>query len=174
MFVLSGIIVLVIILAWLPPLVCEQASSMQVLRKSDGGSRGFGFVTYKDEISVEKCLVMQHQLGGRTVELKRAIKKEEMPAGGYGPSGGAAVGGYGGNSGQTTTPFLPWSKGISQSSSTRTAHCPAIESCCKNQFHDLSSPDFTTACGRLQAMKHSQGSLPGSGTAMSCQVTAGL
>lgn len=38
---------------------------------------------------------MQHQLGGRTVELKRAIKKEEMPAGGYGPTtGGTAAGGY--------------------------------------------------------------------------------
>jgi len=62
---------------------------MQVLRKPDGGSRGFGFVTYKDEISVEKCLVMQHQLGGRTVELKRAIKKDDM-SGGYG-GGGAAL-----------------------------------------------------------------------------------
>ena len=48
-------------------------------------------MTYKDEISVEKCLVMQHQLGGRTVELKRAIKKEEMPAGAYGPAVGAAA-----------------------------------------------------------------------------------
>lgn len=72
---------------------------MQVLRKSDGGSRGFGFVTYKDEISVEKCLVMQHQLGGRTVELKRAIKKEEMAPGAFGPGVGA-TGGYGGGAGR--------------------------------------------------------------------------
>ena len=76
---------------------------MQVLRKPDGGSRGFGFVTYKDEISVEKCLVMQHQLNGRTVELKRAIKKEDMSgggggAGGYG-GGGYGAGGYGGGGG---------------------------------------------------------------------------
>ncbi|KAK9868052.1 hypothetical protein WJX84_004457 [Apatococcus fuscideae] len=65
-----------------------------ILRKPDGGSRGFGFVTYKDEMSVEKCLVMQHSLNGRTVELKRAIRKEDMAPGptntyGAGPSGGS-------------------------------------------------------------------------------------
>ena len=52
-------------------------------------SRGFGFVTFKDEVSVEKCLVMQHTLNGKPVELKRAIRKEDMAAGGSG-------GGYGG------------------------------------------------------------------------------
>lgn len=65
---------------------------LQILRKPDGGSRGFGFVTYKDEMSVEKCLVMQHSLSGKTVELKRAVKKEEMSGGG----GGMGMGGGGG------------------------------------------------------------------------------
>ena len=51
-------------------------------------------MTYKDEMSVEKCLVMQHSLNGRTVELKRAIRKEDMAPGptntyGAGPSGGS-------------------------------------------------------------------------------------
>lgn len=63
---------------------------MQILRKPDGGSRGFGFVTYKDEMSVEKCLVMSHSLSGKTVELKRAVKKEDMSG-----SGGMGMGGMG-------------------------------------------------------------------------------
>ncbi|DBA69944.1 TPA: hypothetical protein ACH3X2_012437 [Trebouxia sp. C0005] len=68
-----------------------------ILRKPDGGSRGFGFVTYKDEMSVEKCLVMQHSLSGKTVELKRAVKKEDMSGGGGGMMGGMGGGsnGYG-------------------------------------------------------------------------------
>ncbi len=69
----------------------------QILRKPDGGSRGFGFVTYKDEMSVEKCLVMQHSLNGRTVELKRAIRKEDMAPGSTGTTyAGSSGGGSGG------------------------------------------------------------------------------
>lgn len=58
-----------------------------MLRKPDGGSRGFGFVTYDDEISVEKCLVMPHMLNGKTVEVKRAVGKEQDGSG-RGPRGG--------------------------------------------------------------------------------------
>ena len=68
---------------------------MQILRKPDGGSRGFGFVTYKDEMSVEKCLVMSHSLSGKTVELKRAVKKEDMSGGGGMGMGGMGMGGAG-------------------------------------------------------------------------------
>lgn len=71
---------------------------VQILRKPDGGSRGFGFVTYKDEMSVEKCLVMSHSLSGKTVELKRAVKKEDMGGGSVGMgmgSMGMGGGGYG-------------------------------------------------------------------------------
>lgn len=38
---------------------------MQILRKLDGSSRGFGFVTFVHELSVEKCLVMQHSINGK-------------------------------------------------------------------------------------------------------------
>ncbi|EIE22873.1 hypothetical protein COCSUDRAFT_66433 [Coccomyxa subellipsoidea C-169] len=69
-----------------------------VLRKPDGGSRGFGFVTFKDEMSVEKCLVMQHFLNGKQVEIKRAVKKEEM-GGGPGAGGGMGAGAGGGGGG---------------------------------------------------------------------------
>ena len=45
----------------------DTSVSMQVLRKPDGMSRGFGFITFKDEMSVEKCLVKQHTLNGKQV-----------------------------------------------------------------------------------------------------------
>jgi hypothetical protein len=71
-----------------------------VLRKPDGTSRGFGFVTYDDEVSVEKCLVMEHTLGGKVVEVKRAVNKEGSTGGGMGmmasgPGGGARPGSMG-------------------------------------------------------------------------------
>lgn len=40
---------------------------VQILRKPDGTSRGFGFVTYRDESMVEKCLVVTHTINGKTV-----------------------------------------------------------------------------------------------------------
>lgn len=69
-----------------------------VLRKHDGGSRGFGFVTYDDEITVEKCLVMPHILNGKTVETKRAVGKEQGGGGGGSGGGGMGMGRSGGGS----------------------------------------------------------------------------
>jgi hypothetical protein len=57
---------------WPPP-------NPQIVHR-EGVSRGFGFITYSDEIAVEKCLVVAHYIGGKKVELKRAIPKEEMEA----------------------------------------------------------------------------------------------
>lgn len=51
---------------------------LQIVRKQDGTSRGFGFVTFADEMSVEKCLVIQHELKGRRVDLRRAVPREQM------------------------------------------------------------------------------------------------
>lgn len=48
-----------------------------VLRK-EGVSRGFGFVTFADEASVERALAVTHTLNGKQVELKRAVRKEDM------------------------------------------------------------------------------------------------
>lgn len=54
--------------------VCVLVLVPQVVRR-EGMSRGFGFVTFKDEISVEKCLLVNHYIKGRKVELKRAVPK---------------------------------------------------------------------------------------------------
>jgi RNA recognition motif-containing protein len=66
-----------------------------VLRKPDGGSRGFGFVTFDDEVAVEKCLVMEHHLAGRRVDVKRAVGKDEAGGGLVGGGGGGGGGGFG-------------------------------------------------------------------------------
>lgn len=50
---------------------------MQVLRKPDGMSRGFGFITFKDEMSVEKCLVIQHTLNGKQVAQQQHSPKPQ-------------------------------------------------------------------------------------------------
>ncbi|KAI8467909.1 MAG: hypothetical protein J3K34DRAFT_479842 [Monoraphidium minutum] len=73
-----------------------------VIVHREGVSRGFGFVTFSDEMSVEKCLVVSHMISGKKVELKRAIPKEEMEAAAEqaaAASGGAADGGGGGGAG---------------------------------------------------------------------------
>ena len=44
----------------------------QILRKPDGSSRGFGFVTYSEEKAVEQCLVMQHEINGKAVRAPSA------------------------------------------------------------------------------------------------------
>lgn len=65
----------------------------------DGISRGFGFVTYSDTAPVDKCLQMgSHQIGGKRVEVKRAVPKEGGADGQRGGGGGGAyaMGGRGG------------------------------------------------------------------------------
>ena len=48
--------------------------------------RGFGFVTFEDEESVNKVLVSRfHEMGDKRVEVKAAVPRGEMPA--RGPRG---------------------------------------------------------------------------------------
>jgi len=66
-----------------------------VVVRRDNVSRGFGFVTFKDEMSVEKCLVEAHILpNGRRVDIKRAVPRDQIPYNmpyGYAPFRGRAM-----------------------------------------------------------------------------------
>ncbi|KXZ42166.1 hypothetical protein GPECTOR_192g312 [Gonium pectorale] len=76
-----------------------------VIMRKDGVTRGFGFVTFADPISVEKVLVMRQVIRDKTVDCKRATPRESTPStgggrGGYGGRGGdRGYGGYGGRGG---------------------------------------------------------------------------
>ncbi|GIL43462.1 hypothetical protein Vafri_934 [Volvox africanus] len=60
-----------------------------VIMRKDGVTRGFGFVTFADPISVEKVLVMRQIIRDKTVDCKRATPREITPsAGGGGGRGG--------------------------------------------------------------------------------------
>ncbi|CAM6082193.1 unnamed protein product [Calypogeia fissa] len=75
---------------------------------STGRSRGFGFVTFDSEQTVEDILAQgkMHELGGKQVEIKKAEPKRTTQetggsgypsgrgGGGYGPSAGGGYGGY--------------------------------------------------------------------------------
>ncbi|KAG2482743.1 hypothetical protein HYH03_018337 [Edaphochlamys debaryana] len=65
---------------------------------NSGRSRGFGFVTFGEETSVEKVFAagQMHELGGKQVEVKSATPKGSGPqSGGRGGGRGAPVPGYG-------------------------------------------------------------------------------
>lgn len=53
--------------------------------------RGFGFITYASDDSVDKALIKTfHELNGKMVEVKRAVPKEQSP----GPAVRSPIGGY--------------------------------------------------------------------------------
>jgi len=56
----------------------------QVMAERESGrSRGFGFVTFQDDETMEKVLVTQHSIQGKPVEVKRAepkkVEKQQRP-----------------------------------------------------------------------------------------------
>ncbi|KAH9383510.1 hypothetical protein HPB48_025082 [Haemaphysalis longicornis] len=70
-----------------------------------GGSRGFGFVTFRDPSCVATVLAGgPHQLNGRTVDPKSCIPRSANRAGG----GGGSFGGRGGQSKGSTTKIFVW------------------------------------------------------------------
>merc|ERR1719435_470722 len=79
----------------------EMKSCDVVTDKQSGKCKGFGFIEFEDYDSVDRCVLKKrHELNGRTVEVKKAVPKEEMSSRGgndsYGAGGG---GGYGGGYG---------------------------------------------------------------------------
>jgi len=75
----------------------EEAVIME--ESSTGRSRGFGFVTYDNEDSVEQVVGKLHTIHDKRVECKRAVPKKAMAGTGRGRPAddyGAYNGGYGG------------------------------------------------------------------------------
>ena len=55
-----------------------RVESAQIMRDRAGKPRGFGFVTFEDPLCVETVVGCRHELGGRSVEVKRAVSREVM------------------------------------------------------------------------------------------------
>ena len=70
--------------------------------RNTGSSRGFGFVTFEVEETVEQVMKIQHEIMGKYVEIKRAEPRDSSrgSVGGYDNGAGqtmyGGMGGYGG------------------------------------------------------------------------------
>lgn len=71
-----------------------------VMKKEDGSSRGFGFITFADPEVAHEVLNRQIELGGRRVDCKPAIPREQLDPSGGGPR---RMGGRGRDLGPRTT-----------------------------------------------------------------------
>uniref|UniRef100_A0A452YDE5 RRM domain-containing protein n=2 Tax=Triticinae TaxID=1648030 RepID=A0A452YDE5_AEGTS len=88
-----------------------EVSQAAVMRdKLTGRPRGFGFVVYADPAAVDAALQEPHTLDGRTVDVKRALSREEQqatkavnPSAGRNAGGGGGGGGGGGDAGGART-----------------------------------------------------------------------
>lgn len=59
--------------------------------RSTNRSRGFGFITYDSESSVQEVLKFDHELSGKVVEVKRAEPRNPRAMGGDMSGGGGRV-----------------------------------------------------------------------------------
>ena len=183
-----------------------------VLRKPEGTSRGFGFITYDDEVAVEKvglrppvsgkkgrkvrrkkhnnqgpllskafsclsrgsghplalpsppqCLVMPHSLNGRTVEVKRAIGREQTRQAGQAEGQGYQQAGAGQAGGALAASSGGGAAAGDRSSKQADWVCPD----CENRNYG-----FRQVCNRCKAAK--PGSAAATGRAMAASGAAGL
>ena len=76
----------------------------------DNNPRGFGFVTYENEESVEEvlCSYNKHMLGGKWVDCKKAKPKTPNNNGGS-PGGSHKI--IGGNKGGLYSGYSPYNQG---------------------------------------------------------------
>lgn len=62
--------------------------------RENGRSRGFGFVTFRESETVDKLLASpNHSIGGKLIECKRAVPRDNRSGGGGGGGGGGHWGG---------------------------------------------------------------------------------
>ena len=91
-----------------------------------GHPRGFGFVTFADDAVAERAAARRHDLDGRQVEAKRAVPRNEFPAGPGGASSQQQAGGMGGagyvRSGAGQDPRYPNQAGYPMSNAMRQHH----------------------------------------------------